>query len=233
MFQKMLLTLTLCSAPLLAFAQLNPDTLATGINDPLAGKVINVIGDSYVANHRRPYQEAWHYKAAARHGMKYHNYGRNGGCVAFDRTREGFGPSLLVRYRQMAPDADLVLIIAGHNDAGMIRHAKDSLAMFRDSLALLIDDIRRLCPKARVAYVTPWFVNRDGFKQTVKAIRSVCRQKDVPVLNNYSKKCIIKVRDAAFRKQYFQGPDDTAHLNDKGHDLFLPTGDAFIQEVMR
>lgn len=41
---------------------------------PLYGKTINVIGDSYVRNHRRPVNEAWHYKVAEKYGMKYNNY---------------------------------------------------------------------------------------------------------------------------------------------------------------
>ena len=207
--------------------------LATGINDPLAGKVINVLGDSYVKNHRRPVEEAWHYKVAEHHGMKYNNYGRNGGCVAFDRTKEGFGPSLLVRYKDMDENADLVLIIAGHNDVGMVGTSKDSLTMFTDSVAKLIDCIRVQCPKAKVAWCTPWYVDRAGFKPVVKAIKKVCRKKGVAVLDNYSKKCVIKVRDDDFRAKYFQGNNDTAHLNKNGHELFVPVGDAFIKKVLK
>ena len=237
MFGKALTALALALGTMTGSAQINghvdADTLATGIVEPLQGKVVNVLGDSYVRNHRRPFDEAWHCLAVRRHGMKYNNYGRNGGCVAFDRTKEGFGPSLLVRYKEMDADADLVLIIAGHNDAGIVGNSKERLAMFRDSLDLLIDKVREQCPKARVAWVTPWYVDREGFKPVVKTIKKVCKAKGVPVLDNYSKRCIIKVRDAAFRAAYFQGKDDTAHLNAKGHELFLPVGEEFITRVMK
>lgn len=199
---------------------------------PLEGKTVNVIGDSYVRNHRRPIEESWHYKVAARHHMKYNNYGRNGGCVAFDRNKEGFGPSLLIRYKEMDPTADLVLIIAGHNDADKIGLSRDSLLMFRDSLDRLLDCIREQCPQARIAYVTPWDVPRPGFKPVVSTIRKVCKRHHVPVLDNCNKRCIIKVRDDAFRHLYFQGDHDTAHLNAQGHDLFLPVGEAFVRKVM-
>ncbi len=192
--------------------------------------VVNVIGDSYVANHRRPKAEAWHALWAAKHGYTYNNYGRNGGCVAFDRSREGFGPSLMVRYSQMDANADLVIVIAGHNDAVKVGNSADSLQMFTDSCSLLIDRIRRQCPRARVVWVTPWYVDHPGFNPVIKAIRKVCRKKRVPVLNNYSKRSIIKVRDAAFRKQYFQGNNDTAHLNAQGHQLFLPVAEEFLEE---
>lgn len=201
-------------------------------NNPLQGKVMNVLGDSYVANHRRPKTESWHYKFAEKYGMKYNNYGRNGGCIAFDRTREGFGPSLMVRYKEMDREADLVVIIAGHNDAGFVKENKDSLKMVTDSLDLLLTQIKQHCPKAKIAYVTPWYVDRSGFKETVRVIKSVCRKHNVPVLDNYRKKALIKVREEEFRKKYFQGIKDTAHLNNEGHDLYLPVGESFLLEVM-
>ena len=38
-------------------------------NAPLYGKTINIIGDSYVANHRRPKEETWHSMVASKYGM--------------------------------------------------------------------------------------------------------------------------------------------------------------------
>lgn len=202
-----------------------------------AQKVLNIIGDSYVANHRRPAEEAWHAKMAKELGLTYNNYGRNGSCVAFDRTHDGqwnFGPAMWVRYTQMDPTADYVLIIAGHNDADKVRENADSLLMFADSLEVLLSGIERLCPKARIGYITPWYVDRPGFAQVCKVIKKVCKRHHIPVLWNYDKKCVIQVRDAAFRKKYFQGANDTAHLNDAGHDLFLPVGKAwFLKRVAK
>lgn len=203
-------------------------TDAPGASEVLKGKIINVIGDSYVANHKRPHSESWHSKLAQKHGMVYNNYGRNGGCVAFDRSKDGFGPSLMVRHKEMAKDADFILIIAGHNDATKIGNSKDSLSMFADSLNILLHSIKCNHPNAKIGYITPWRVDKEGFSPVVKTIRKICRKHNVPVLNNHSKKCIIKVRDSEFRKKYFQGTNDTAHLNNVGHDLFLPVGEDFI-----
>jgi len=194
-------------------------------------QVINVLGDSYVRNHRRPYEETWHYKCAMELGMRYNNYGRNGGCVAFDRTKEGFGPSLLVRYKDMERDADVVLVIAGHNDAVKIGDDKELLSQFADSVGLLIDLVRTHCPNAIIGWVTPWYVDRPGFKPVVGVIKKVCKKKGVPVMDNYKKRSVIKVRDAEFRKRYFQGENDTAHLNAKGHDLFCPAGRMFFKKL--
>lgn len=202
----------------------------------MAQEVMNVIGDSYVANHRRPKEEAWHFKLAQERGYKYNNYGRNGSCVAFDRTHDGkfnFGPAMWQRYTAMDPEADYVIIIAGHNDADKVAENKDSLAMFRDSLEVLLTGIEQLCPKARIGYVTPWYVNRPGFKEVCAMIKKVCKKHKIPVLWNYTERCVIKVRDAEFRKKYFQGPNDTAHLNGEGHDVFLPVAREWFDKYLK
>ena len=205
--------------------------------DVSAQKVLNVIGDSYVANHRRPKEEAWHSRLAAKMGYVYNNYGRNGSCVAFDRTHDGkynFGPAMWVRYTAMEPSADYVLIIAGHNDADKVKENVDSLRMFADSLEVLLSGIEKLCPKARIGYVTPWYVDRPGFAPVCKVIKKVCKRHGIPVMMNYDKKSIIRVRDAEFRKRYFQGADDTAHLNSDGHDLFLPVAEEwFLKHILK
>ena len=202
----------------------------------MAQEVMNVIGDSYVANHRRPKEEAWHYKLAQERGYRYNNYGKNGSCVAFDRTHDGkynFGPAMWQRYTAMDPEADYVIIIAGHNDAGKVGENKDSLQMFRDSLEVLISGIEQLCPKARIGYVTPWYVDRSGFKQVCATIKQVCKRHKIPVLWNYDPKCVIKVREREFRRQYFQGVNDTAHLNGEGHDLFLPVAREWFDKYLK
>ena len=79
--------------------------------DPLAGKRIGVIGDSYVKNHQNPVEYAWHSKLAKKHGMKYYNYGRNGSCVSIDMKT--WGPAVVNRYQQMNDSLDVVVVIAG------------------------------------------------------------------------------------------------------------------------
>lgn len=144
---------TFAFTPTDAIAQKNDNE--NNLADILKGKIINVIGDSYVRNHKRPYTEAWHAKFAEKYDMKYNNYGRNGGCVAFDRSKDGFGPSMMVRYKDMDDNADIVLIIAGHNDAEKIKNSADSLAMFGDSLDLLLTELQHKYPNGKIGYVTP------------------------------------------------------------------------------
>ena len=196
---------------------------------------INVFGDSYVANHKCSKEETWHCKLANKLGYEYNNYGRNGSCIAFDRSHDGkwnFGPAMWQRYKVMDSDADYVLIIAGHNDAEKVKNNADSLSMFADSLELMLSNVEKHCPKAKIGFVTPWYVDRAGFKPVVKVIQKICKKHHIPVLCNYSKKSIIKVRDEEFRKQYFQRYDDTAHLNAEGHDLFLPIAEKWFMKYI-
>lgn len=57
--------------------------------DELNGKRIGVIGDSYVRNHKEPFENTWHYKFAKKHGMEYFNYGKNGNSIAYSSPRWG------------------------------------------------------------------------------------------------------------------------------------------------
>ena len=191
------------------------------------GQRLVVLGDSYVANHRRPKTEAWHYLAAQRLGLEYRNYGRNGSSIAWDRER--FGPRMVWRYREMTDTADIVLVIAGHNDATLMGESKDSLRMFRDSLDLLCRRLLEKYPRAKVGFVTPWHVNRPGFKPVIRTIHKVCKRHHIPVLD--SKNSGIRVEDDEFRRQYFQAPDDHAHLNAEGHQLALPWGEKFLKKL--
>lgn len=189
-----------------------------------------VIGDSYVRNHRRPMEETWHARVAARLGMNYRNYGRNGNCIAFDRTRQGFGRSMLERYQEMTDTADFVLVIAGHNDATMIGHNSDSLKLFRQRLDSLCTGLRQKYPLAAIGFVTPWAVERPGFVEVIQSIREVCASHDFPVLDAARTSGILPM-DTTFRKQYFQGTNDTAHLNAEGHALLLDLGEQFLRTM--
>lgn len=192
-------------------------------------QTINVIGDSYVANHLRPQAEAWHALVAQHHGWTYRNYGRNGSSIAWDRQR--FGQRIVERYRLMNDTADVVVVIAGHNDATLIGNNRDSLQLFRDSLDLLCQRLREKYPHAAIGFVTPWHVKRPGFKPVIKTIHKVCRRHHIPVLD--TRRSPIRVEDADFRRQYFQAPDDHAHLNAEGHQLMLSWAEPFFLRLMK
>lgn len=194
---------------------------------PLYGKTINVIGDSYVRNHKRPYNEAWHYLVAEKYHMNYRNYGRNGRCLVFDRTAEHWGKPVLDFYKEMNDTADYVLVIGGHNDAGYILSGKGTLEQFETGLDSLCAGLIAKFPTSKLAFVTPWRVPRKYFKEVTDIMVKVCARYSIPVFNA-AELSGIYVWDATFRKLYFQGPNDTAHLNAAGHRLFMRKGETFL-----
>ena len=208
------------------------DTTATVKDNPFKGKTIVVIGDSYVRNHRRPVEETWHARVAERLGMKYRNYGINGNSIAFDRTRQGFGKSMLERYQEMTDSADFVLVIAGHNDAFMIRDNCDSLALFCQRLDSLCVGLKLKYPQAKIGFVTPWAVEVSGFTEVTQAIRKICAQRNIFVLDAARTSGILPM-DTTFRKKYFQALNDTAHLNAEGHELLLDWGEKFLRMMVK
>lgn len=196
------------------------------------GKRIVVFGDSYVRNHRRPWSESWHSRAAEKLGMYYLNFGRNGSSIAFDRTKEGFGLAMTERYLAMPAEADYILVIAGHNDAGIA--GKDSMKMdaFRTGLDSLLSGLKKRYPDAKIGYVLPWYVDRPGFVEVIAEIKKCCGKYSIPVFDP-GKECGIDVNNPEFRAKYFQnkGVNDTAHLNADGHALIVDKGVAFIRSL--
>lgn len=221
--------LMLCGPVIIARSGANRPSDSENCMGNTQGKSLYVIGDSYVKNHLRPSSEAWHAKAAAKLGMDYHNLGINGNCIAFDRTDEGFGVRMTERYREIPADADFILIIAGHNDAGMA-DTDEKFRNFTDSLDYLCARLKEEYPKARVGFVTPWAVDRENFKEVIDEIKITAAKYGFPVLD-MAYTSGIKVNDPEFRAVYFQnkGVNDTAHLNDEGHNLLVDYGAAFIQ----
>lgn len=198
--------------------------------DPLEGKTIYLIGDSYAANHERPYQEAWHYKVAARHHMVYKNLGINGNAIAFDRSDRGFGRQLVDRVDEFEPGADYVLVIAGHNDAIIISRGEDETVTFIRSLDTLCKELKAKFPDAKIGFVTPWAVDQPGFRTVCELIRVICADNGIAVLDAAATSG-IQVNDPSFRAKYFQSPGDMAHLNAKGHDLLVDWGDEFLKNL--
>ncbi len=189
-------------------------------HDPFVGKRIGVLGDSYVRNHKEPVERTWHWKFAAKHGMEYYNYGRNGSCVAIDRER--FGPAMYKRYKDMRDSLDYIVVIGGHNDASLL----DSIGIdnYKAKLAVLCEGLRERYPATRIVFFTRWTCKDfagSASEQVVDATLEVCGRYDIPVFDA-ARQSNIAAEDDAFRALYFQngGRNDTAHLNNAGHDPF-------------
>ena len=202
--------------------------------DPLKGKRIGFIGDSYVRNHREPVENTWHYKFARKHQMEYYNYGRNGNCIALDLKQWGTG--MYKRYQEMRDDLDYVVVIAGHNDASQGRIDSIGIDTFKERLAILCEGLIEKYPNAQLFFFTPWACNDfvgSPRQQVVDAMLEVCGSYGIPVFDA-ARRSNIFVRSEQFRKKYFQGGKgtDTAHLNARGHDRFLPVAESFLLDYV-
>ena len=202
---------------------------------PLYGKKIGIIGDSYVRNHRDPIEYTWHYKFAQKYGMQYYNYGKNGNCIALDLKQWGTG--MYKRYQDMNDSLDYIVIIAGHNDASGNRIDSIGMPLFKERLGILLSGLRTKYPNGQIFFITPWRCeNFQGSmrQQVIEAIKEVCAKYDVPVFDT-SRDSNIESDSFDFRKKYFQGGKgtDTAHLNAKGHDLFLPVAEQFLLQHIK
>lgn len=198
-------------------------------NSPLCGKKIIVFGDSYVQNSAGTIQETWHYKLAAKYNMEYHNWGRNGCCLAYEWKTDLFGPPMCERYADL-PDipVDYVVVIGGHNDAVLMHRNGENTDFFRSKLEILCRGLLEKYPGAKICFVTPWDVPQPMYRETAQAMQEVCGSFGIPVFDA-TKKSGILVRFRGFRRLFFQGPEDVAHLNARGHDIMLSHIEAFIR----
>ena len=216
-------------ALLLAFAAL---ACLSGIaqQSDFKGKTMVVVGDSYVFNHHQPWSETWHAKVANRLKMFYFNYGRNGRAIVFDRTGKGSGKPIIEFFKEMPDNADYVLVIAGHNDANFVTRYDATLDDFAKGFRQFGKELREKYPEAKIGFVLPWNLDKPNFKEVREEITKACGEMGFPVLN-IDGDGLIKVNDPAFRAEFFQDPDDTAHLNGKGHDLVVPIGLDFVKSL--
>ena len=134
----------------------------------------------------------------------------------------------------MPDDLDYLLVIAGHNYAALL-DSIGGIKKYIEKLDLFLKGLKAKYPKAKIMFYSPWICkNYQGSnrEQVIQATAQECKKFNVPFFNAASNHT-IKAEDDAFRKIYFQSPEDEAHLNSKGHDLFLPVAEKFFLEHLK
>lgn len=223
---KIFLLLIVCA---FSVQQVDAQSSRTAV-DELNGKRLGVIGDSYVRNHKEPFENTWHYKFAKKHGMEYFNYGKNGNSIAYSSPR--WGKAMYLRYTEMADSLDYVIVIGGHNDSFKL-DSIGGIDNFKDKMEILCQGLVEKYPTSKIFFFTRW--NCKNFKgsdseKIVNAMIEVCGNYSIPIFDCARKGSIYADNDN-FRKIYFQprkNNTDTAHLNAKGHDRFLKVAESFL-----
>lgn len=206
--------------------------LAEHSNSRLLGKKINIIGDSYVANHLQDVSLTWHSKLASKYHMEYRNYGINGNGLVANAT----GTPVVSRYSEMENDADYIIVIGGKNDY----NKQISLDDFKNGLSLLCKGLVNKYVGKQICFFTPWRVPQDVLEELgnggtipltdyCDAIVEVCNKYSIPVFD--TKDSGIYTFDSTFRTNYFQGANDISHLNGNGHDLMLRKAESYIESL--
>ena len=194
---------------------------------PLFRKSVSMLGDSYVQNHMAPREESWHYRLAEKYQMEYFNYGMAGNCITIHRVGQNdWGTPMRRRYHE-AFHADYLILVGGHNDARWLTKHENGRELFREGLSELLDSLKRDYPQSKLVVVTPWDVHEPGFSDVLEVMREVVPAKGIAFFDA-AKDSGIDPNSAEFRKKYFQGPNDNAHLNAAGHALMLERMERFL-----
>lgn len=199
----------------------------------LYGKVINVIGDSYVAGNALGPSSTWHSMMASKYHMIYNNYGINGNPLIADNATYGRGTPVCERYVSMAPNADYIVVIAGKNDYNV----QIPIADFKAGLATFCQNLVNMYIGKKICFFTPWNVPQEvldslgnpgaiHLREYIDAIVEVCRYYSIEVYD--CERSGVYMFSSSFRHDYCQGNNDISHLNAAGSQIFLPRAESFM-----
>lgn len=197
----------------------------------LEGKIIHVLGDSYVSPASLKDGKIWPQLLADKYGMEHRNYGQSGNAIAAEAAT---GVPMVTRYAQMRNDADIVFVIGGRNDYNQrypVGAVGDTTAdTFCGALSLLLDGLREKYPDSLILFSTSWYVNAD-MKAYTDATLAVCEQKGIPCFHAADGSLSgVHMDQPTFRARYCVADNDVSHLNAAGMRLVLPAFERFIGE---
>lgn len=190
----------------------------------LKGKKVNFLGDSITEGYGPDVPENSYVNIFARKtGATVRNYGIGGTRMATPRTK--YGSSFCERIDIMDPDADIVVVFGGTNDAFFAEHPlgdKESTDTdtFFGALNYIFPALHKKYPTSLIICMTPIHrcgeqnANDMGFylRDCVSAIKTICEKYSVPLLDLWSLSGIqpnIPENRTAYTK-------DGTHPNDLG-----------------
>lgn len=199
------------------------------------GKVMNCLGDSYVANNGQPFSDTWFALFAEHHNMERINYGMNGTTIT--PSDPPTGTSISERARTMGP-ADYIIVVGGKNDYNL----QIPLTDFRQAVSDLIDYLVQTYTDSQICFFTPWKVSEATEIDIGESAKTIPLYDYIDVIvdecNKHGVACYdtknsgIYTFDSTFRHNYFQGDNDVSHLNADGHALFYPRAEKFILSTL-
>ena len=197
----------------------------------LAGKSINVMGDSYVYAGSLDDGKIWPQLLAEKYEMDYRSYGKGGNAIG---STAASGTPMVTRYREMRGGVDIVFVIGGRNDYNQsfpIGQVGDTTAnTLCGAIAILIDGLREKYPDSLILFSTSWYVNAD-MKAYTDATLAVCQAKGIPCFHAADQSLSgVYMNQSGFRSTYCIKPTDVSHLNAAGMKLVMPKFEKFIAE---
>jgi len=187
--------------------------------NPLIGKKIAAIGDSFVYGHTLGTDKVWLEKIANRNNMFSLNYGINGNCIAGMK-------GISSRFIEMENNLDYVVILGGHNDANpknnisIGQNTDYTIDTFKGALNILINGLIKKYPFAKILFLTPF--NRYSYElDYVNAMVDICDLYNIPYFNCYTSSGINFYMEEE-RKKYDLKVNGaySKHLTELGNEIF-------------
>lgn len=209
----------------------------------LDGRTLLALGDSLIYGNRLGSERTWVKLLGQKHGMRVFNYGRNGNTVAV-QTKEPTQVPMCVRYREMAEEADYLVILGGANDKRLdvpigepVRDNRDP-ATFAGALNVLLAGVTARYPRARILLMTNYQrwpgENALGLTELayVDAMLAVSALWSLPCFDNY-RRCGLSFQNPAqlawIDEGLSLGLGENRHLSEEAYRWLVPRYEAVLE----
>lgn len=208
----------------------------------LTNKTLVALGDSLFHGNKLGPERSWLGLLAKKENMTVWNYGVNGNTVAY--VPEHSEP-MCRRFREMAPQADYVLVLGGANDKRLNvplgeqeNHDEET---FTGALRILAEGLIEMYPKARLLFMTNYNrrikPNALGLRDIdyVDAMLAVAAEYAIPCFDNY--RCSgISFRNPAHRAWMDEGlslgeEKPNYHFSAEAYQWLLPKYEQLLKSL--